>query len=226
MERALEPNKKIASPCAIRFAKAKVSPRSRRWKNVFPFRRRTSESSANQTLVGSVQCFRSGIEQHHSVHGIGHGRSLAGPRADRRRTSGYSQRSETKIVQKTFFPFAFVQMSDDSNPEFIHLERFLSVMNVVLKDRRYLGEPESKILRAFQVLDSENKGYLTEDEFRNFLCKEGSRERRIRPDDSFVSSRRTVQRRRISGFHDHRLGRRIESNLYVQRFSSTPRRRR
>lgn len=64
-------------------------------------------------------------------------------------------------------------MSDDSNPEFIHLERFLSVMNVVLKDRRYLGEPESKILRAFQVLDSENKGYLTEDEFRSFLCKEG-----------------------------------------------------
>lgn len=65
------------------------------------------------------------------------------------------------------------EMSDDSNPEFIHLERFLSVMNVVLKDRRYLGEPESKILRAFQVLDSENKGYLTEDEFRNYLCKEG-----------------------------------------------------
>lgn len=65
-------------------------------------------------------------------------------------------------------------MSDDSNPDFIHLERFLSEMNGVLKDRRYQGEPESKILRAFQVLDAENKGYLTEDEFRNYLCKEGS----------------------------------------------------
>jgi len=64
-------------------------------------------------------------------------------------------------------------MSDDSNPESIHLERFLSVMNGVLKDRRYQGEPESKILRAFQVLDTENNGYLTEDEFRSYLCKEG-----------------------------------------------------
>lgn len=64
-------------------------------------------------------------------------------------------------------------MSDDSNPESIHLERFLSVMNLILKDRRYQGEPESKILRAFQVLDSQNNGHLTEDEFRNYLCKEG-----------------------------------------------------
>jgi len=64
-------------------------------------------------------------------------------------------------------------MSDDSNPESIHLERFLSVMNLILKDRRYQGEPESKILRAFQVLDTENNGYLTEDEFRSYLCKEG-----------------------------------------------------
>ena len=64
-------------------------------------------------------------------------------------------------------------MSDDSNPESIHLERFLSVMNMILKDRRYQGEPESKILRAFQVLDTQNNGHLTEDEFRNYLCKEG-----------------------------------------------------
>lgn len=65
-------------------------------------------------------------------------------------------------------------MSDDSNPESIQLERFLKVMNVILKDRRYQSEPESKILRAFQVLDPQNKGYLTEEEFRNYLCKEGN----------------------------------------------------
>jgi Ca2+-binding EF-hand superfamily protein len=47
-------------------------------------------------------------------------------------------------------------------------------MNIILKDRRYQGEPESKILRAFQVLDTQNNGYLTEDEFRNYLCKEGN----------------------------------------------------
>jgi Ca2+-binding EF-hand superfamily protein len=65
-------------------------------------------------------------------------------------------------------------MSDDSNPDSIHLERFLNVMNLILKDRRYQGEPESKILRAFQVLDSDSKGHLTEEEFRSFLCKEGT----------------------------------------------------
>lgn len=72
-------------------------------------------------------------------------------------------------------------MSDDSNPESIHLERFLSVMNLILKDRRYQGEPESKILRAFQVLDTQNNGYLTEDEFRNYLCKEGERSSSFSP---------------------------------------------
>ena len=46
-------------------------------------------------------------------------------------------------------------------------------MNIILKDRRYQGETESKILRAFQVLDSQNNGHLTEEEFRNYLCKEG-----------------------------------------------------
>ena len=64
-------------------------------------------------------------------------------------------------------------MLDDSNPDSITLERFLSVMNLILKDRRYQGEPESKIMRAFQVLDSQNKGFLTEEQFRSYLCKEG-----------------------------------------------------
>ena len=78
-------------------------------------------------------------------------------------------------------------MSDDSNPDSIHLERFLNVMNLILKDRRYQGEPESKILRAFQVLDSDNKGHLTEEEFRNFLCKEGESVVRICRLDSIFS---------------------------------------
>ncbi|CAF0933957.1 unnamed protein product [Didymodactylos carnosus] len=64
-------------------------------------------------------------------------------------------------------------MSDDSNPEYIHLERFLNLMTGILKDRRYQSEPESKILRAFQVLDTQNNGSLTEDELHQILCKEG-----------------------------------------------------
>ncbi|CAF0782704.1 unnamed protein product [Didymodactylos carnosus] len=66
------------------------------------------------------------------------------------------------------------EMADDSNPEYIHLERFLSLMTGILKDRRYQSEPESKILRAFQVLDTQNNGHLTEDELRQILCKEGN----------------------------------------------------
>lgn len=69
-----------------------------------------------------------------------------------------------------------LQMSDDSNPESIHLEKFLSVMNVILKDRRYQGEPESKILRAFQVLDPDNNGFLREEDLQNYLCKEGKKQ--------------------------------------------------
>ena len=65
-------------------------------------------------------------------------------------------------------------MSDDSNPESIHLEKFLKEMEQILKDNRYQSEPESKILRAFQVLDSESKGYLTIEALRDYLCKEGN----------------------------------------------------
>ena len=39
--------------------------------------------------------------------------------------------------------------------------------------RRYRPEPEEKLLKAFQVLDVDNKGYLTQDEITNALQNEG-----------------------------------------------------
>ena len=38
---------------------------------------------------------------------------------------------------------------------------------------RYKASPEDVLLRAFRVLDQDNKGYLTEEELKNHMTKEG-----------------------------------------------------
>ena len=38
---------------------------------------------------------------------------------------------------------------------------------------RYVSASEDTILRAFQVLDTESKGFLTEEELLKYMCEEG-----------------------------------------------------
>lgn len=46
-------------------------------------------------------------------------------------------------------------------------------MTKVLMERRYKPAPEDQLLRAFQVLDSAGKGYLTSEELRKHMTEEG-----------------------------------------------------
>jgi len=46
-------------------------------------------------------------------------------------------------------------------------------MKSLLFLNRYKAAPEDQIMKAFEVLDQENKGYLTTEELTKFMSEEG-----------------------------------------------------
>lgn len=64
-------------------------------------------------------------------------------------------------------------MEDEEPTGYIRFEKFLPVMIKVLSERRYRCETEDILLRAFQVMDTDNKGYLTQEELTKFMTEEG-----------------------------------------------------
>merc|ERR1712179_118293 len=56
---------------------------------------------------------------------------------------------------------------------YIRFEKFLPMMTKVLMERRYKPMPEDQLLRAFQVLDSEGKGYLSPEELQKYMTEDG-----------------------------------------------------
>ena len=53
------------------------------------------------------------------------------------------------------------------------------MMSRVLMDKsRYRPEPEDRIVKAFQVLDKENKGFLTQEELQRYMTTEGEERER------------------------------------------------
>uniref|UniRef100_A0A8C9PBV5 EF-hand domain-containing protein n=1 Tax=Spermophilus dauricus TaxID=99837 RepID=A0A8C9PBV5_SPEDA len=56
---------------------------------------------------------------------------------------------------------------------YIRYEKFLPVMTKVLLERRYRPIPEDVLLRAFEVLDSAKRGFLTKEELIKHMTEEG-----------------------------------------------------
>ncbi|XP_069786948.1 dynein regulatory complex protein 8 isoform X3 [Narcine bancroftii] len=56
---------------------------------------------------------------------------------------------------------------------YIHFEKFLAMMTKVLIERKYRPQPENVILQAFEVLDKNKNGYLTQEELTKYLTEEG-----------------------------------------------------
>ena len=56
---------------------------------------------------------------------------------------------------------------------YIRFERFLPMMTQVLMERRYKQAPEDQLLKAFQTLDTEGKGFLTQEEITKYMSEEG-----------------------------------------------------
>ncbi|KAM6355879.1 dynein regulatory complex protein 8 [Podargus strigoides] len=56
---------------------------------------------------------------------------------------------------------------------YVHLEKFLPVMTKKLLNRSYPPIPEDVLLHAFEVLDENKCGYITEEDLVSHLTEEG-----------------------------------------------------
>lgn len=64
-------------------------------------------------------------------------------------------------------------MEEEDAPGYVRLEKFLPIMTLAIMSKNYRPHTDDKIMKAFKVLDQENKGFLTQDVIKQFLVKEG-----------------------------------------------------
>merc|ERR1711963_526247 len=65
------------------------------------------------------------------------------------------------------------EIEEEEPTGYIRFEKFLPMMTKVMMERRYKPSPEDQILKAFQVLDTDMKGYLTVEELTKYMTEEG-----------------------------------------------------
>ncbi|GFR87619.1 EF-hand calcium-binding domain-containing protein 2-like [Elysia marginata] len=65
------------------------------------------------------------------------------------------------------------EIEEEEPTGYIRFEKFEPMMTKVLMERRYKPSPEDQILKAFQVLDTEGKGFLTAEELTKYMTEEG-----------------------------------------------------
>ncbi|XP_044123002.1 dynein regulatory complex protein 8 isoform X2 [Neovison vison] len=65
------------------------------------------------------------------------------------------------------------EVEEEEPTGYIRYEKFLPVMTEVLLERRYRPIPEDTLLRAFEVLDSSKRGFLTREELIKYMTEEG-----------------------------------------------------
>merc|ERR1712087_37769 len=65
------------------------------------------------------------------------------------------------------------EIEEEESTGYIRFEKFLPMMTKVLMERRYKPVPEDQIVKAFQVLDVEGKGYITQEEPSKYMTEEG-----------------------------------------------------
>ncbi|XP_017387578.1 dynein regulatory complex protein 8 isoform X2 [Cebus imitator] len=64
-------------------------------------------------------------------------------------------------------------LEEEEPTGYIRFEKFLPVMTEILLERRYRPIPEDVLLRAFEVLDTAKRGFLTKDELIKYMTEEG-----------------------------------------------------
>ncbi|XP_073904898.1 dynein regulatory complex protein 8 isoform X3 [Castor canadensis] len=64
------------------------------------------------------------------------------------------------------------EVEEEEPTGYIRFEKFLPVMTKVLLERRYRPIPEDVLLRAFEVLDTAKRGYLTREELVKLMTEE------------------------------------------------------
>ncbi|XP_024105059.2 dynein regulatory complex protein 8 isoform X2 [Pongo abelii] len=64
------------------------------------------------------------------------------------------------------------EVEEEEPTGYIRFEKFLPVMTEILLERKYRPIPEDVLLRAFEVLDSAKRGFLTKDELIKYMTEE------------------------------------------------------
>ncbi|XP_037678422.1 dynein regulatory complex protein 8 isoform X2 [Choloepus didactylus] len=65
------------------------------------------------------------------------------------------------------------EVEEEEPTGYIRLEKFLPVMTEILLERKYRPIPEDILLRAFEVLDPDKRGFLTKEELIKYMTEEG-----------------------------------------------------
>ncbi|XP_032881779.1 dynein regulatory complex protein 8 isoform X1 [Amblyraja radiata] len=65
------------------------------------------------------------------------------------------------------------EVEEEEPTGYIQFDKFLPMMTKVLIERKYRPQSEEIILRAFEVLDKNKNGYLTQEELTKYLTEEG-----------------------------------------------------
>ncbi|XP_039249087.2 dynein regulatory complex protein 8-like [Styela clava] len=65
------------------------------------------------------------------------------------------------------------EIEEEEPTGYIRFEKFLPMMTHVLMERRYKPSPEDQLLRAFEVLDQDKKGCLSQEEITKYMTEEG-----------------------------------------------------
>ncbi|CAO2638601.1 Dynein regulatory complex protein 8 [Lemmus lemmus] len=81
-----------------------------------------------------------------------------------------------------------VQVEEEEPTGYIRYEKFLPVMTRVLLERKYRPIAEDLLLRAFEVLDSAKRGFLTKEELVKYMTEEGLFYRRMFWSASHISN--------------------------------------
>jgi len=69
---------------------------------------------------------------------------------------------------------AEMEEEDVGNPSgFIRFDKYFPVITKILMQRRFKAASEDKLMRAFEALDKDQKGFLTAEELTKYLTTEG-----------------------------------------------------
>ncbi|CAG5126045.1 unnamed protein product [Candidula unifasciata] len=65
------------------------------------------------------------------------------------------------------------EVEEEESTGYVRFDKFLPMMTKVLVERRYKAATEDELVKAFQVLDIDGKGFLTAEELTKYMTEEG-----------------------------------------------------
>uniref|UniRef100_A0A8C4Q3J0 EF-hand calcium binding domain 2 n=1 Tax=Eptatretus burgeri TaxID=7764 RepID=A0A8C4Q3J0_EPTBU len=127
-------------------------------------------AGADETFTSDAQKFYEG-ELHKSITDAFNAFANEGKNTVDVRRIGPIIRSLGCFPTETELHSLLAEMEDEEPTGYIELETFLPVMTKMIKDGRYKPIPGDAILAAFQVLDQDDKGYLTPEELIHYMMQ-------------------------------------------------------